>query len=163
MTKSELTQQTLRTFLDYDKETGVFTWRVQRGRSTQVGTVAGYLVKGYVKIKLFGKIYFAHRLAWLYVNGVWPDDQIDHINCVRDDNRFCNLREATGSLNLQNQRRPNNDNSSGYLGVARNRGKWRARIGLNGTNINLGIFTTPEAAHEAYVSAKRELHEGCTL
>lgn len=95
----------------------------------------------------------AHRLAWFYAYGVWPQDQIDHRNGIRSDNRICNLREATNSLNKANERR-RTDNTSGFKGVhRRENGRWRARIGVGNRRLALGDFDTPEAAHTAYCQA----------
>ena len=156
----------LRVLLRYVLETGVFTWRVRRGPSAKIGAPAGYLhSSGYVYIGIGGRDYRAHRLAWLYVTGDWPADQIDHINGTRADNRFANLRELNQSLNMQNQRRPRSDNASGFLGVCWNKahGLWRAQIHTNGKQCFIGHFDTAEAAHAAYLTAKREQHAGCTI
>lgn len=106
----------------------------------------------------------AHRLAWLYVYGEWPQHGLDHINGVRLDNRISNLRDVPQTINLENQRKAKGLTKSGFLGVERTRGgKWAARIVANGKRYGLGVFATPEAAHSAYVTAKRKLHEGCTI
>lgn len=157
-------QQRLRELLDYDAETGVFTWRESRGGS-QSGGAAGFMnPKGYVRICISGKRYAAHRLAWLYVNGEWPSGEVDHLNGVRNDNRIANLRDATTSINQQNQRQARTNNrSSGLLGVTRKRSKWQAQIETNGRNVFLGCYSTKEDAHLAYLKAKRERHDGCTI
>jgi hypothetical protein len=156
----EALAERLRTQFHCSAETGVFTRLVTRG-TTRAGDVAGHVNSfGYRCIQLDGREYRAHRLVWLYVNGTWPNGQLDHINGIKDDNRICNLREATTAQNQQNLRRPRSDNTSGYLGVTwdKRRGKWRAQIGTNGAIRHRGYFTTPEDAHQAYVQAKRELH-----
>lgn len=166
--KTELTQELVRKFLDYDPETGVFHWKVYRAQNARAGQRAGHLLSrtGYIQILLLRGVYFAHRLAWMHHYGRWPDGHIDHINGVRDDNRIANLREATDQVNTQNQRRARSDCKSGYMGVrfhAQNK-RWQARIGLpNGRQKSLGIYDTPEEAHQAYLTAKRQLHEGCTI
>jgi hypothetical protein len=113
-----------------------------------------------MRISLDNIYYRAHRLAWLYVHDVWPDDQIDHINGCRDDNRIANLREVTNAQNMQNLHRPHSRNTSGYLGVhfVRERNRWGAQIRDNGRKRNLGHFATAEEASAAYLAAKRELH-----
>lgn len=155
--------QRVRELLHYNRRTGVFTWRVTLG-SAPAGSVAGYTrTGGYRGVGIDGHTHLAHRLAWLYVHGVWPTDQIDHRNGVRSDNRLANLREATRSLNGQNQRNPQVGSESGFLGVSRSRKKWRAHIMVDSIPYCLGSFATPEEAHAAYVQAKREHHPGGTL
>ena len=94
----------LKEVLGYDAKTGVFVWRyVRKGMSSNRSLVAGMprKVRGYRYIRIDGQLYAAHRLAWLYIHGRWPVDQIDHINGIRDDNRLVNLREATNGQNQQ--------------------------------------------------------------
>src|SRR5436190_23425691 len=99
-----LTQEKLKEVLDYDPETGLFTSRVSRGGRPASARAGCVTTKGYIKLSLCQKRYYAHRLAWLYVYGEWPSKQIDHINCVTDDNRIANLREATSAQNITNSR-----------------------------------------------------------
>jgi hypothetical protein len=164
--RNDLTAGRLRELLDYDPGTGVFRWRANRGR-VRAGGVAGSLsVSGYLKARVDGRSHWAHRLAWLYVHGEWPRGGIDHINGDRSDNRIGNLRDVPQRINAQNRRTARRDNtSSGLLGVDwhAHRQRWRARIRLRGGRLDLGHFDTPEAAHAAYVEAKRRLHEGNTL
>ena len=92
----------IRDLLGYDPETGLFTRKVQRGKHKE-GEIAGCLnAKGYVEIKACGKIYEAHRLAHLFMTGSWPSEQIDHVNHIKSDNRWSNLREASRAQNTQN-------------------------------------------------------------
>lgn len=112
----ELTAERLRELLSYDPETGIFR-RVATRRQVKSGDIAGSDDgKGYWRIRVNGEKHRAHRLAWLYVNGAWPIDQLDHINGDKLDNRICNLREATNSENQQNRSLPKS-NTSGRLGV----------------------------------------------
>ena len=162
----DITAERLREVLDYDPATGVFTWKARTSPFSRVnvGDVAGGLkTKGYIRIKLDGRELLAHRLAWLYVNGEWPADQIDHISGIRTDNRIVNLRLATNAENQHNQRKPQADNTTGFLGVSPEYGKFKARIVVDGKNKHLGMFHTPEEAHAAYVDAKRKLHKFGTL
>ncbi len=139
---------TLRSWLDYDPDTGVFTWRVKRRGTAEIGTVAGCRRdNGYRVISLYDRLYREHRLVWLYVHGVWPSDEIDHINGVRDDNRINNLREATRKQNSANRRKLNGDLPKG---VTKHRGKFRAQIRIQGRVKHLGVYDTPEQAHAAY-------------
>lgn len=157
---TELTQAQLHGLLSYDPNSGVFTWLKSTSYRVKVGDTAGSKnSNGYLLIQIDSKRYLAHRLAWLYVYGVWPKDEIDHINGARTDNRLCNLREATSSENNQNYCM-RTDNTSGYVGVGwhkRDR-KWQAQIQHNKKKISLGTYDTPEEAHAVYVKAKRELH-----
>lgn len=156
----------VRELLNYDPETGVWVNRTKRRPQSPAGSIAGGVgANGYRYIALNGRRYLAHRLAWFYVHGVWPVAEIDHRNTKRDDNRLENLREATRSLNCQNQCVPQKKGTSGYLGVTwdRRKGKWQAQIKANSARNWLGYFDAPEAAHEAYVEAKRRLHAGCTI
>ncbi len=161
----ELTAERARELLDYNPETGTFTWRVGRGNA-RAGSRAGYKrPDGYVFISVDGKNYYAHRLAWLMTHGVWPTSDTDHINGVTGDNRISNLREASRALNLQNQRVPSANNTSGYLGVSfdSNRQSFNAKISIQGKGLNLGYFHDVEEAYQAYLTAKRRLHPGCTI
>ena len=158
MSTRDLTAELLREYLDYNPDTGIFTWRKRSGRC-KAGTVAGNVMPvGYVCIQVRGIAMYAHRLAWLYVHGVHPTHNIDHLNGAKADNRIANLRDVPQSLNTQNSRDPRRSNP--YLGVSKKRSKWRAQIYSEGRSVVLGHFSTPEAAHEAYVKAKRELHAG---
>lgn len=153
-----ITPERLREVLYYDPETGTFTWKVSYANGCKPGKVAGRIHKGYRQICVDRRLYFAHRLAWLYQTGEWPKNQIDHINGVSSDNRFVNLREAT---NPQNQRnRPQlHRNTSGFKGVTRLRsGRWQAQIGANRKKNYLGCFSTPEEAYAAYCDAAEKLH-----
>ena len=149
--------------LRYDPDTGEF-WRTADAPANVAGKPANAKDRlGYVCFRVNGKMYKAHRLAWAFVHGEFPDGDIDHINGNPSDNRICNLRLASHSLNLQNQRRAKSNNSTGLLGVCPNGSGWRAEIRVNGKKVNLGTHKTPELAHVAYVEAKRKYHEGCTL
>lgn len=160
MAKDDLTAQQLRDALDYNPETGLFHWRT-RQRGSNIGMSAGCSnAAGYTVIRIAGELYFAHRLAWLYSHCEWPV-LIDHKNGARSDNRLANLRLGTARSNGENQRK--GYGRTGLLGVTARRGKWRAQITVDGRNVYLGTYITPEAAHEAYLAAKRKFHEGCTI
>ena len=152
-----------RELLYLNPETGILTWRVSRGRAL-AGTVAGGPnSEGYIKVEVEGKRYLAHRLAWLITHGSWPNNQIDHINGVRTDNRVANLRDVSRAVNAQNQRHARSDNSTGILGVSPERGRFRAAIQVGGRQRHLGYYPTADAAGAAYLLAKRDLHAGCTV
>jgi hypothetical protein len=153
-----LTADRLRQLLHYDPETGAFTWRVPQGTAAK-GDTAGCLNEdGRRRIVINRKTYIASRLAWLYVTGKWPTHQIDHKNCVRSDDRFDNLRDATGAQNQRNTR-TRRDNACGLKGVyfgAREK-RWIAKIRREGRQIRLGYFATAEEAHAAYCKAATEI------
>lgn len=160
-----LTQTKLRFLLDYDQTTGVFTWRVNKPPRAKAGDRPMSPTKaGYLRVRIDNHLYYQHRLAWLYVNGTWPSGKIDHINGDVRDNRIGNLRDVDHRTNLQNLRSPHSDNRTGKLGVSRTEaGKYTASIKVQNKRIRLGRFDSAEAAHEAYLLAKRELHKGCTI
>lgn len=151
--------ETVRALLDFDSMTGIFRWKARsEPRFRRSGCVAGRRDKdGYVVIRLAGKNHRAHRLAWLYIYGEWPTDEIDHVNGVVSDNAILNLREASRSQNRANSVTPRN-NRSGYKGVvcvrSGSRGKkWRAQIKIDGRMRYLGWFDDGESAHAAYCEA----------
>ena len=161
---SNITAEWLRSALSYNPLTGVFIWRVRTGPRVRKNMVAGGLNKhGYVDISLMGRKYIGHRLAFLYVTGEWPKGEVDHINGIRSDNRWENLRDVNRSHNAQNRRSASSNNSTGLLGVSKHGKHWRARIQLNGTMLNLGTFDSAEAAHTCYINNKRQLHVTCEI
>ena len=105
-----------------------------------------------------GQTYQAHRLVWLYANGVLPKEDLDHINMDRADNRLLNLREATRSENKQNQQKAYSNNKSGLLGVSKGKEGWIAQITIAYKRHKFGPFETKEAAYSVYVQKKTELH-----
>jgi hypothetical protein len=111
-----LTQQRLKEVLSYDSESGVFTWAVGRPKAAKGAIAGGFSDRGYLTICIDGVKHRAHRLAWLYVHGVYPD-QIDHENHVRHDNRMINLRASNSYENSRNKSKPS-DNKSGVVGVS---------------------------------------------
>ena len=152
--------------IQYDQILGVFRWGVS-GRGITKGAIAGSKTKdGYCQIKLGFKCYRAHRLAWLYVYGDWPEDEIDHINGDPMDNRIDNLRLVDRSGNAQNQHHAQRDNKScGLLGVTWNKqhNKWQSKIQANKVLYHVGLFNSAEEAHTAYIEKKRKLHSTCGI
>ena len=163
---SRISQKRLHELLTYNMETGEFVWLVNRG-TIKAGASAGTYTSnglGYRQICVDGHVYIAHRLAWLYVYGVWPSHAIDHINGNPSDNRIKNLRNVSLLVNQQNQKKAHRSNRhSKLIGASLSKNKFRARIKINGKDVHLGTFSTQELAHAAYVSAKRIHHEGNTL
>lgn len=157
-----MNRERVASLLAYDPATGIFTWKVARGcapKGSPAGTVTGH---GYISIRVDGVRYLAHRLAWLLNYGDWSKGEVDHINGSRYDNRIENLRDVPRSLNQQNQTRAQSSNTTGALGVSKAdaKGRFRARIFTNGKQHHLGTFKTVEEASRAYVTAKRQLHQG---
>lgn len=163
MPKKDITQARLKELLNYDPKTGVFTWKKNRA-GVRSGSTAGCIDtasnSGYVRIGLDSTVHQAHRLAWLYVYGCFPEQQLDHINRDRSDNRIENLRQVTNTINQWN-RAKNRNSASGHQGVSLHKltKKWQAKISANGRTMHLGLFDTPEAAHAAYIAAKKEYHQ----
>jgi hypothetical protein len=156
-----ITAERLRSVLSYDERTGMFVRKITMG-SMRSGSVAGSVRRdGYRWISVDGIRYFASDLAWLYVKGCWPcsDNLIDHINRIRDDNRFDNLREASYEQNSVNSKVRRNS-TTGFKGVVyrKDRKRFVARIRVRGDQIYLGWFDTAEAAGAAYDEAARAIH-----
>jgi hypothetical protein len=157
-----ITQEQLKELLHYCPETGVWTWIVSRG-SVRKGDEAGYIKtypngKKYRVIRVLRGFYFSHRLAFLYVNGLLPDNDVDHEDGNGLNNRWENIREVTVADNAKNQRLYSN-NSSGRVGVhwRKKHCKWWATIRVNGRDKHLGVFTNKEDAIAARKKAEAEL------
>ncbi len=149
----------LKQVLSYAPTTGVFRWRSALNSRALPGRIAGSAYsRGARIIRIDGRRYLAHRLAWLYVHGEWPADEIDHRNGNPDDNRIANLRDASCRQNSQNRKLPRN-NSSGFKGVSwhKKRRRWVATIMCNGRARALGRFLRKEDAAAAYDTAATEL------
>jgi HNH endonuclease len=151
--------------IQYNAENGSFVWLVSLRGHTKAGNKAGSISSstGYIEIGIGGRKYGAHRLAWLLSYGEWPENEVDHINGIRTDNRLSNLRSATSGENKQNQRQPHKDSLTGYLGVSKNGKRFSARIQLNGKFVYVGTFDTAEQASNAYLAKKREVHAMCAV
>ena len=148
-----VTYEELHKILNYNPENGLFTSRVKKSRRLFVGRTVGHISKssgGYVVIRINGKNYYAHRLAWLYVHGYMPENFIDHIDRDRANNRIKNLREVSASCNTINSKL-NSNNTSGIKGVRFNKKscKWEASIKINRKEEYLGSFDNKDDAARA--------------
>ena len=141
-------------YLDYDRNTGVFRWKVAKSRNIKVGQVAGGMdVDGYLVIRIDGRGYAAHRLAWLFEYGKWPEQEIDHINHLKTDNSISNLQDVSRTINIR-RRLLFKNNKSNISGVRQDGKFWRAEIGMNGGKLWLGQFPTKEEAVKAREDAE---------
>lgn len=157
-TEREFIKQ-VRAFLKYDPVSGQFTWAVWRGGgSPRVGSKAGFISSGYIKIRIYGRNYGAHRLAWMFVYGVYPQYEIDHRDGDPSNNRIDNLRDVPHAVNQHNRWKARKDSRIGFIGVTKNKSRFSAAITVNGKRQILGTFTTPEEANAAYFRAKQRLH-----
>lgn len=159
--RKALTAERVREALEYFPESGLFRRRRLAGEyNRKAGTLTPGSRKGrYLAICVDYQCHYAHRLAWLYIHGEWPEF-IDHINGDPFDNRLSNLRLATGSQNNYNQRR-NSRNISGFKGVSyfSKTGQWRAAINIGKRHRkHLGLYATPEEAAIVYRRAAAELY-----
>lgn len=154
--RKPLTHERLLEVLHYDPETGIFTWKVRTSNRVRVGAIAGTpTTRGYHEIHIDGVRYPAHQLAWFYFYGEWPTYLVDHESNIGTQNWIKNLRPANKSQNNANSK---GHSRTGFKGVALHRpGRWVAQIQKDGRNIYLGIFRSPELAHEAYVAKAKEL------
>ncbi len=155
-----LTADVLRSELRYDAETGHFRWRDDRpprpGPDVRGKDAGTRIWSGYVVIKIGGKRYYAHRLAWLYVQGEWPQTALDHADGNRANNAIGNLRISTHAQNSTNKHTQRH--IAPYRGVMPHGPGFVARIHAGGKRHYLGYFTTAEEARDAYVAKAKELH-----
>jgi hypothetical protein len=152
-----ITQTRLREVVDYNPKTGMFRWRGQNSNRISVGSIAGYLSRGYCLIGIDTVRYAAHRLAFLWMTGSFPKGDIDHIDGNPANNIWENLRECTPSENGANQKR-RYDNTTGFKGVKLHKeiGKYEARITVNYRFKYLGLFDNVEEAAAAYEQAAKK-------
>ena len=176
MSKPSVSPETIRTLLDYDPDTGVMVWRKrepelfssEKAQKTWNSRFAGKEIgsrhtHGYLKACINYEQHFVHRLAFAHYYGRWPENEIDHINGIRTDNRIENLRDVTRTENLQNQKLSSlRSRPDGLLGVHWNKdqNKWVAHIKVGKKSRHLGVFDGKQAAQAAYRSAKLALHPG---
>lgn len=145
--------------LNYDPVTGVWTRLIPASSRGKRGSRADRpSVKGALVVSIQGKAHYSHRLAWKYMTGSWPKEDVDHKNTNNKNNIWTNLRLATDSQNLANRPKQKN-NTSGYKGVTwqADKKKWKAQIGYQCKNLWLGYADTPEGAYKLYVEANERL------
>lgn len=139
----KLTQDRLKELLSYDPETGVFIWNIAIGKRAKKGCIAGSLnkVTGYWQIGIDRKLYLAHRLVFLYMEGYLPEYDTDHINRERTNNKWVNLREASRTCNVRNSN-ISKKNKIGITGVGWHKrdNKWVAQIMIFKKQIFIGYF-----------------------
>lgn len=158
--RTELTNEYLRTLVSYNPGTGIFTRLVAVGNNTRIGDIAGWVTcNGYVALHVRNIRFLAHRLAFFYMNGEFPAEEVDHINGVRSDNRWLNLRLATPSENMRNRSVMRN-NKLGIKGVSYHKasGKFMAQARVKGKVFYLGVHESPDAASAAYVAFIKANH-----
>ncbi len=168
--RKPVTQEVLIKYVHYEPATGQFIRKLDSG-TAKAGSIATFSDgQGYVSLSIDGQQIRAHRAAFLYMTGAWPSMYVDHINRVRSDNRWENLRDVRSAVNMQNAYAPRSRSKSGMRGVSycKREKKWRASIQIQrpgqekgkGQYRSLGYFSTPEAAQQAYLAAKASHHEG---
>lgn len=156
-----------KSLLSYDPETGVFRWLVNRQGKAKAGDVAGSTRNdGYCTICVARVKLYQHQLAWMFVHGAAPLQTIDHRNGNPSDNRIGNLRDVSSKKNSENRTTAGPRKNCGRLLGAhwsKIHKRWKSSIATAGKSKHLGWFDSEKDAHAAYVKAKRELHEGCTI
>ena len=162
---SGLSAAQARELLDYAPDTGLLTWKATGTGRRSGGEAGNRNTDGYVRTTIKYRAYANHRLAWMIYYGEWPKDQVDHIDGDRSNNRIFNLRQASSAINNQNLRRAHPNNKLGVLGVYYDgvHSKYLAHISVSGKQKYLGRFNSLEEASNAYLAAKRALHEGNQL
>ncbi len=148
----------LRSILHYNPDSGLWTWLIYKGPKSK-GAVGTISKAGYAAISIDDKKYYLHRLAWFYMTGEWPENEIDHIDMNKANNKWINLRKATHRQNQANVAK-RKDNTSGSKGVyySKHASKWIANISCNGKTINLGCHDTKEEAALTYEQAAKWYH-----
>lgn len=153
-----LTHALVKELLEYDEQSGTFIWKVNPSRRTKIGDIAGSkTASGYHQIKILGKNYLAHRIAWLYVHGEFPDGFLDHMDHNPLNNRIENLRLATNQENKRNGSLYRN-NSTGYRGVYESGRRFEGYLKVNGERVFIGMFDTAEEASVAVESIAMKIH-----
>ena len=155
--KPPITYEQAASEVSYEPNTGRFI-RASTGRET--GTKTCY---GYIQVNVAKRIVRANRLAVLLQTGEWPVGVVDHINGVRDDNRWANLRDVSHAINAQNVKSASRRNKLGALGVHQDRGKFKVVMTAYGRHHFVGRFSTLDEAKQAHAQAKQRLHAGAVM
>lgn len=153
---NHITHHRLCELLEYNPDTGIFIWKVDRKHLAKSGSKAGSINgSGYTQISVDGRLYLAHRLAWFYCFQEWPI-LIDHINRDRSDNRLDNLREVTQSINIHNS--SDRPSKSGFRNATKVGNRYQSVIKINGKSIHLGMFDTAAEASNAAKAYRERLN-----
>jgi len=158
--KEMIDQETVKKLFHYDAESGMLIWRFGNGRNVKPWQeVKAKNGNGYYTAKIHGKSYLAHRLAWLYVHGSFPNKYIDHKNRIRNDNRLCNLRDVNTTDNAQNISLPSH-NKSGYIGVSwiKSHNCWTVYVKVNKKNKWLGYYKNLDDAVAARKAGEKQYY-----
>lgn len=160
MAVSDLTQARLKELVSYDPDTGIFIWIKKANRNILTGSVAGSVnSQGYWRIQIDQKSYRAHKLAWLYIFGEFPNGILDHKNRDKLDNRISNLRSVSSSINNQNCKiRKNNTSGSTGVHLDKSRQKWVSYVNIDSKHKHIGYFNTIEEAIAARKAAEEKFY-----
>ena len=156
----------VRELFECDLASGLLKWRITKNHLSKAGTIAGCVrADGRRVVRVDGVLHLAYRIIWVYAYGIPPKNGIDHLNGDPTDNRIENLRDVPQEINSHNHHRAHIDKKTGLLAGAylMPSKRWMAHIGVKGKIVYLGRFDTEVLAHTAYINAKRELHQGCTV
>lgn len=155
----DITIEYIKSILDYNPTTGIFTWKITTGPRSIAGSIAGSVHNkdGKRRIIINKKPAYASNLAWVIMYGVWPNYEVDHVNRIKNDDRWVNLRPSNRSQNKANNNVYSN-NTSGFPGVSRCGSKWKAQISVFGKMMHLGVYSSPEEAYQMYKKEKVRIH-----
>lgn len=151
-----ITQEELKETIIYDPSTGIFRWNKRISQAIKKGEIAGALgCNGYLRIKINHKPYMAHRLAFLYMSGKYPEGEVDHINNIRSDNRWSNLRDVSHRVNSQNRidSKKIGKTPGVFFHKRLKNNPWESHIQIDGVIKSLGCFPTQELAYAEYLKA----------
>lgn len=153
-----ISQEELKRFLDYNPDTGIFTWIVNRTNGVKAGDVAGTPQNGYLTFYLNNTQWKAHRLAFLFMEGRMPHEYIDHINGIKSDNRWCNLREATNAENQRNRSGTGSNCNLKNVTYIKKRDKYQVSLKVNNKDKFIGYFQDIELADLVAIEAREKFH-----
>jgi len=157
ITTKDLSYDRLHDVLNYNKKTGIWTEKIRR-KGVKIGGIIGCVNQlGYRVISIDQKRYQSSRLAFLYIEGYFPENDIDHINRIKDDDRWENLRHVSHQCNVRNSGEFKT-NTSGIKGVywKKDKKKWSGGIKINGKSLHLGYFNSKIDAAKARWEAEKK-------